>query len=68
MMFQIAGRRIGIGEPLFVVAEIGLNHDGSLDRALALVDDAATAGAQAIKLQTLYADRLVAAHCPGSLE
>jgi sialic acid synthase SpsE len=64
MMFQIAGRRIGIGEPLFVVAEIGLNHDGSLDRALALVEDAAKAGAQAIKLQTLYADRLVAAHCP----
>ncbi len=64
MMFQIAGRRIGMGEPLFVVAEIGLNHDGSLDRALALVDEAAKAGAQAIKLQTLYADRLVAAHCP----
>jgi N,N'-diacetyllegionaminate synthase len=64
MMFQIAGRRIGIGEPLFVVAEIGLNHDGSLDRALALVDEAAKAGAQAIKLQTLYADKLVAAHCP----
>jgi N,N'-diacetyllegionaminate synthase len=63
-MFQIAGRRIGIGEPLFVVAEIGLNHDGSLDRALALVEEAARAGAQAIKLQTLYADRLVAAHCP----
>jgi sialic acid synthase SpsE len=63
-MFQIAGRRIGLGEPLFVVAEIGLNHDGSLDRALALVDEAAKAGAQAIKLQTLYADRLVAAHCP----
>jgi sialic acid synthase SpsE len=64
MMFQIAGRRIGIGEPLFVVAEIGLNHDGSVDRALALVDDAAAAGAQAIKLQTLHADRLIAAHCP----
>jgi len=63
-MFQIAGRRIGIGEPLFVVAEIGLNHDGSLERALALVEEAAAAGAQAIKLQTLYADRLVAAHCP----
>jgi N,N'-diacetyllegionaminate synthase len=64
MIFQIAGRRIGNGEPLFVVAEIGLNHDGSVDRALALVDEAAKAGAQAIKLQTLYADRLVAAHCP----
>jgi sialic acid synthase SpsE len=64
MAFEIGGRRIGNGEPLFVIAEIGLNHDGSVDRALALVDEAAKAGAHAIKLQSLYADRLVAAHCP----
>ncbi len=64
MGFEIGGRRIGSGEPLFVIAEIGLNHDGSVDRALALVDEAAKAGAHAIKLQSLYADRLVAAHCP----
>jgi N,N'-diacetyllegionaminate synthase len=67
MRFEIAGRRIGVGEPLFVIAEIGLNHDGSVDRALTLVDEAAKAGADAIKLQSLYADKLVAAHCPAPL-
>ena len=61
---EIAGRRIGPGEPLFVIAEIGLNHGGSSDRALAMVDAAAGAGASAIKLQTLHADHLVAAECP----
>ena len=61
---DIGGRRIGPGEPLFVIAEIGLNHGGSIDRALAMVDGAADAGASAIKLQTLHADDLVAAGCP----
>ena len=65
--FDIAGRQVGTTAPLFVMAEIGLNHDGSLDRALTLVDEAARAGAQAIKLQSLYADRLVAASCPPPL-
>lgn len=49
---------------MFVMAELGLNHGGSLDRALSLVDAAATAGASAIKLQTLTADTLLAADCP----
>lgn len=62
--FEIAGRRIGPDHPLFLIAEIGLNHDGDPHEALRLVDEAARAGAQAIKLQSLRADRLVAAHCP----
>jgi sialic acid synthase SpsE len=61
---EIAGRRVAIGEPLFVIAEIGLNHGGSLDRALRLVDAAAAAGASAVKLQILSARELVAADCP----
>jgi N,N'-diacetyllegionaminate synthase len=61
---EIAGRHVGADAPLFVIAEIGLNHDGSLDRALTLVDEAARAGVQAIKLQSLFADKLVAASCP----
>jgi sialic acid synthase SpsE len=48
---------------LFIVAEIGLNHGGSLDRALALVDAAAEAGASAVKLQTLARSDLLAAFC-----
>ena len=65
MLRNIAGRPVGQEHPVFVVAEIGLNHSGSLDRALAMVDAAAWAGASAVKLQTLKADQLVAASCPG---
>lgn len=62
--FAIGRHVIGAGQPLFVIAEIGLNHGGSCDKALALVDAAADAGASAIKLQTLFASELVAASCP----
>ena len=64
MLREIAGRHVGPNARVFVIAEIGLNHGGSVDRALEMVDAAANAGASAIKLQTLSADRLVAASCP----
>jgi sialic acid synthase SpsE len=64
MRIEIAGRRIAAGEPLFVIAELGLNHGGSLPTALALVEAARRAGASAIKLQTIEADKLVAESCP----
>jgi sialic acid synthase SpsE len=60
MRCEIGQRRLGAGQPLFVVAELGLNHGGSVTRALALVDAAATAGASAVKLQTFVARDLVA--------
>ena len=60
MWLEIAGRRIDEAAPLFAIAEIGLNHGGSVDKALALVDAAADAGASAVKVQTLVADELVA--------
>lgn len=44
---------------VFVIAEAGVNHNGSPDLALALVDQAAEIGADAVKFQTFSADRLV---------
>lgn len=44
-------RRVGPGEPCFVIAEAGSNHNGDLSTAFALIDVAADAGADAVKFQ-----------------
>ncbi len=64
MRMMIGNHRVGADAPLFVIAEIGLNHGGSASEALALVDAAARAGASAVKLQSLRGATLVAASCP----
>jgi len=64
MSLDIGGLRVGDRQPLFVISELGLNHGGSLERALAMIDAAAAAGASAVKVQTFKAEALVAAQCP----
>lgn len=56
--FLIGQREIGVYCPPFVIAEMSGNHNQSLDRALAIVDAAARAGAHALKLQTYTADTM----------
>ena len=49
---DIAGRKIGTDYPPLVIAEIGINHEGSLDVAKEMVDAAKRAGAEVVKHQT----------------
>ena len=48
---QIADHQIGPGHPCFLIAEIGINHNGYVDTALRLIDAAIDAGCQAVKFQ-----------------
>ncbi len=56
---QFSGRAVGSGFPCFIIAEAGVNHNGSLDMARQLIDAAAEAGADAVKFQTFNAEKLV---------
>lgn len=57
-MITINNRKIGLGHPPFVIAEMSGNHNQSLDRALEIVEAAAKTGAHALKIQTYTPDTM----------
>lgn len=69
MDVTIGGVKVGPGEPTFVIAEIGSNHDGSLELAFKLIKWAADAGADCAKFQLFRADELYPGqHIPGAVK
>ena len=61
---DIGGKLVGDGQPCFVVAEIGSNHNHDLDLARRLIDAAAVAGVDAVKFQTFRAATHYSRHAP----
>ncbi|WP_394753732.1 pseudaminic acid synthase [Crenothrix sp.] len=54
----IAGRRIAVDEPPYIIAELSANHNGKLETALKIITEAKKAGADAVKLQTYRPDTI----------
>lgn len=63
-MINIGNCSIGPDEPVFIIAEAGVNHNGNLDLAKKLIEEAAKAGANAIKFQTYKAEKLTTKNAP----
>ena len=58
-MFKIGNKVIGDGNPTFIIAEAGVNHNGDINIAKQLVDEAVNSGVDAIKFQTFKTEKLV---------
>jgi N-acetylneuraminate synthase len=58
-VIEIGDRLVGDGRPVFTIAEIGINHNGSLDLCKKLIDGAAVAGCSAVKFQKRTPEKCV---------
>lgn len=57
-IISIAGRKIGLDYPPYIIAELSANHNGCMQTALKIIEEAKRAGADAVKLQTYTADTI----------
>jgi N,N'-diacetyllegionaminate synthase len=62
--FEIGGRPVGDGRPVYVIAEAGANHNRDMGVARELIDVAVDAGADAVKFQTYSGDRIYSRKTP----
>lgn len=61
---KIAGKNVSYQDPVFIIAEAGVNHNGDLKTALKLVDAAAESGADCVKFQTFKAEDVTTKQAP----
>ncbi len=58
LTIEISGRRIGTGQLPYVIAEMSANHNGKLDNAKRIIEEAKKSGADAVKIQTYRPDTI----------
>ena len=63
-LMRIGNRNVGDGESVFIIAEVGINHNGSLSNAKRLITAANDAGADAVKLQSYITEKRVPTNSP----
>ena len=60
----IGDKSIGQDQPAFIIAEVGINHNGSMKQAKKLVDEASKSGASSVKFQTYITEKRVQKDAP----
>ena len=56
---EFCGKTLGAGQPAFIVAEVGFNHNGDVELAKKMIQSASQNGADAVKLQTFIAQEMI---------
>lgn len=62
--FSIDNHQVGKGHPVFVIAEVGVNHNGDVNLAIKMIEEAARCGADCVKFQTFKAERVALRDAP----